>query len=519
MKEYILSNREAQAVDNYTINKLGFSGKNLMQNAGHYVAMKAKKLLDHVPGSRIEIFCGTGNNGGDGFVGADKLHEWGAHTHVWIIGSEEKIKGDAEHFYQQISEQPINIDFIQSADDLKKISDLHGSDLIIDALLGTGMKGKVKGIYADIIQAMNNAERPILAVDIPSGINGDTGKKGGIAVKAVRTITMGFLKRGLLYNDGPFHSGKVVVGDLGYPKKSYSVLEDETFLFHLQNIEDKLPKIPYDTYKHRMGKVLCFTGSPGMTGAAIMVSRAAQRSGAGLVVNAIPEDLNYIFETQLIEGLSHPVSQSEEQTFCLESLKDSREKIDWSDVVVFGPGVSGTSSALEFGAELITELDKPVIIDADGLKIFRENPELLNNADNIIITPHIGELSYITGESVATIKENIIDFGRDFAKKHSCTMVLKGPHTISFSRDGRAAVNTTGNPGLATGGTGDILTGMIAAFAAQCNDPFDAAVIGVATHGAAADKAVKDLGFRALIAGDLLKYIPKVLKQYDEILH
>ncbi|HMA63382.1 MAG TPA: NAD(P)H-hydrate dehydratase [bacterium] len=517
MKEYILSNKEAQAVDNYTMGELGYSGKQLMKKAGGYVAMKVKKMLDHVPGSRIEIFCGTGNNGGDGFVAAGELSDWGAHVHVWVVGSQDKISGDALHYYNRIKDDNQNIDFLKEAKDQERIQDLHGSDLIIDALLGTGLKGEVRGLYADLIDMINNSNRPVLSVDIPSGINGDTGLKGGKAVKAIKTVTMGFLKRGLLYNDGPDYSGKVIVGDLKYPQESYDILDHETYLFKKEDLNKFLPKIAFDVYKHRMGKILCYCGSPGMTGAAVLVSKAAQRSGAGLVISAIPASLNTIMEIKLTEGLSFPVDESENHTFDKASLKSSREKIDWSNTIVFGPGVSGKKEVMEFGLELVKTVQKPFVIDADGLKIFKTNLNLLENLDKPILTPHIGELSYITDESVADIKENIIDFGRQFAQKYSCILVLKGPHTITFSPEGKAAVNSTGNPGLATGGTGDVLTGIIAALVGQGLKPFDAAASAVSIHGAAADEAVKHLGFRGLIAGDLLKYIPEIFKQFDEL--
>ncbi|MCF7740883.1 MAG: NAD(P)H-hydrate dehydratase [Candidatus Marinimicrobia bacterium] len=519
MKEYILSNKEAQAVDDYTMGELGYSGKELMKKAGGYVAMKAKNLLNHVPGSRIEIFCGTGNNGGDGFVAAGELSDWGAHVHVWIVGTEDKISGDALYYYNKIKDDNQSINFLKKAEDLENIQDLHGSDLIIDALLGTGLKGDVRGLYADLIDMINNSNRPVLSVDIPSGINGDTGLKGGKAVKAVKTITMGFLKRGLLYNDGPDYSGKVIVGDLKYPQESYDILDYETYLFKKEDLKKFLPKIAFDVYKHRMGKVLCYCGSPGMTGAAVLVSRAAQRSGAGLVISAIPASLNTIMEIKLTEGLSFPVKESEKHTFCKTSLESSREKIDWSNTIVFGPGVSDKKEVMDFGIELLNTAQKPFVIDADGLKIFKDNLDLIKKLDSPILTPHIGELSFITGESVDEIKENIIDFGRDFAQKYGCILVLKGPHTITFSPEGTATVNATGNPGLATGGTGDVLTGIIAALVAQGLDPFDATASAVSVHGAAADEAVNHLGFRGLIAGDLLKYIPEILKQYDELKH
>jgi len=517
MKEYILSNQEAQEIDDYTMGELGVSGADLMRKAGNYVALKAKKTLTQIPGSRIDIFCGTGNNGGDGFVAGEKLIEWGAHVHLWVVGKDEDIEGEALHYYQQTTDnQPIEVSFLLNQKSLQEIDNLHGSDLIIDALLGTGLKGEVRGIYTDIIKKINDNERPVISVDIPSGINGNTGKKGGIAVEADETVTMEFLKRGLLYNDGPTYCGEVVIADLQYPDESYEILDNKVWLFHQEHIPEKLPAIPFDTYKHRRGKILSFVGSEGMSGAGILVSKAALRTGSGLVVNAVPESINYVFENQVTEALSFPLPESQNKTLCKESFEASQEKIDWSNVIVFGPGVGEFEEVLEFGKELIKETNQQFVIDADGLKVFKDDLALLHKLDNPVLTPHPGELAYITGESVSEVKDDIIEFGNDFVEEYNCTLVIKGPHTLTISPHD-AAVNATGNPGLATGGTGDVLTGIIASLIGQNLSPFDAAATAVSIHGTAADKAVKDLGFRGLIAQDLLKYIPKVLQQYDEI--
>ncbi|MFP4548837.1 MAG: NAD(P)H-hydrate dehydratase [Fidelibacterota bacterium] len=519
MKEYVLSNSEAKRVDDYTINQLGISGRELMKTAGKFITIKSKIFLKHVPGSRIDVFCGTGNNGGDGFVAAAELQDMGAFVNVWIIGDEDKIFGDARYFLDKCKEEYVVIETINNNKDFKKLDKLHETDLIIDALLGTGIKGEVKGLMKKAIELINNIEHPVkhpvLAIDIPSGINGDTGLISGVAVKAMKTVTMGFLKRGLLYNDGPKHTGQIILADLKYPDESFTVLDSDTFYFHKYDLVRIFPDIRYDTYKHQMGKVLVVGGSKGMTGAAYMSSMAAQRSGAGLVVCAIPESLNEIMETKLTEVMTLPLKESSEQTFCPDSLPGLQEKIDWADVIIFGPGLSDNSEALTFGKKLIQQIDKPVVIDADGLKIFHDDLNLLKNNDNIILTPHVGEFAKLIQTNAETIRVDRIKYAKEFVKEYKCQLLLKGAHTISVNTNLDTAVNSTGNPGMATGGSGDILTGIIAGFIAQGIEKFDAVNAAMALHGYAADRARREVGIRGLIATDLLEFIPKVLKEFD----
>ncbi|HQC61979.1 MAG TPA: NAD(P)H-hydrate epimerase, partial [Candidatus Marinimicrobia bacterium] len=299
MPEFILSNAEASAIDRYAIEELQIPGTELMFKAGNFVALKAKKLIQDIPNSRIDLFCGTGNNGGDGFVAALLLSEWGANCIIWLIGDPQNIKGDARHFYQKWVENKQTIRYIKTAEDFEEYSDLPESDLIIDAMLGTGFRGEVQGIIADVIRRINNINLPVIAVDIPSGVNGDTGEVRGDAVKADYTVTMGFLKRGLLFYPGKRFAGEIVVVDLGYPRKAFDILNEKTFLIGKQDVKKVIPPIAEDTYKHRQGKVLIIAGSPGMTGAATLCALGAMRSGAGLVVNAIPKSLNPIMEVKL----------------------------------------------------------------------------------------------------------------------------------------------------------------------------------------------------------------------------
>lgn len=518
MPEFILSNAEASAIDRYAIEELQIPGTELMFKAGNFVALKAKKLIQDIPNSRIDLFCGTGNNGGDGFVAALLLSEWGANCIIWLIGDPQNIKGDARHFYQKWVESKQTIRCIKTAEDFEEYSDLPESDLIIDAMLGTGFRGEVQGIIADVIRRINNINLPVIAVDIPSGVNGDTGEVRGDAVKADYTVTMGFLKRGLLFYPGKRFAGEIVVVDLGYPRKAFDILKEKTFLIGKQDVKKVIPPIAEDTYKHRQGKVLIIAGSPGMTGAATLCALGAMRSGAGLVVNAIPKSLNPIMEVKLTEALTAPLPESSQQTFCLESLTAIQSRLEWSDVVVFGPGVSDSFEVQEFGRQLITKCHKPLVIDADGLRIFHNNLELIGTIEDLTITPHRGEFAMMTGIAVAEVNKNVIEVARDFVRKYPCTLVLKGAPSVVVSSTGVVAVNSTGNPALATGGTGDVLTGIIAAFRAQGLNSFDAAMAGTSIHGLAGDWGRKKLGVRAFIASDLLDYLPLILRRLDRVI-
>ncbi|MDD5229842.1 MAG: NAD(P)H-hydrate dehydratase [Candidatus Marinimicrobia bacterium] len=517
MNELILTNAEAATVDRYAIDELKIAGTQLMFRAGSFVAQRAKKMVQDVPNSRIDIFCGTGNNGGDGFVAAAQLTEWGANCVIWLIGEPEKIKGDALHFYQKCEENKPTIRLIKTLSDLESYHDLQESDLIIDAMLGTGFRGEVRGVLADAIRLINKTNLPVIAVDIPSGVNGDTGEVNGEAVKATCTVTMGFLKRGLLFFPGKRYAGEIAVVDLGFPRKAFNVLGENTYLISKQDVKKVIPPIAEDTYKHRQGKVLIIAGSPGMTGAATLCALGAMRSGAGLVVSAIPQSLNPIMEVKLTEALTAPVPESPQQTLCLESLPALGTRLEWSDVVVFGPGVSDNSAVQEFGRKLIKECHKPLIIDADGLRIFHNNLELIRTIDDLIITPHHGEFAMMTGVAIETVNRNVIDVARDFVRNYPCTLVLKGAPSVVVSSSGVVAVNSTGNPALATGGTGDVLTGIIAAFRAQGLDSYNAALAGTSIHGLAGDWARKKLGVRALIASDLLDYLPMILRRLDKV--
>lgn len=519
MKEYVLTNSEAAAVDRYAIEVAGIPGIELMRKAGHYVALRAKKMLKDLANRRIDIFCGTGNNGGDGFAAALELTEWGASVTVWIVGNPHKIKGDAQYFYDGCCQQKIRVNVIGKESNLPpELKRLGETDLIIDALLGTGFRGSVEGLLAEIIHLINHARQPVIAVDIPSGVDGDTGQVQGIAIQANVTVTMGFLKRGLLFYPGKRQAGEIVVVDLDYPAKAFTTLPEETFLISKSDVKRVFPPIYEDTYKHRQGKLLILAGSAGMTGAACLCAQAAMRTGAGLVVCAVPRSLFPILATKLTEVLTLPVTESAAQSLCAASIAEARDRIEWSDVVVFGPGVSTHPEVTAAGLSLFQNCPRPLVVDADGLKIFKDRLEIIRNIPALILTPHHGEFAFMTGWDIAAIRKSPIDWGRRFVAQYPCTLVLKGAPTVVVSPQGQVAINPSGNPGLASGGTGDVLTGIIATLWAQGMPAFEAAYSAVAIHGLAADWARKKLGVRALIASDLFDYLPLVLRRLEKVI-
>ncbi|PIS30781.1 MAG: bifunctional ADP-dependent NAD(P)H-hydrate dehydratase/NAD(P)H-hydrate epimerase [Candidatus Marinimicrobia bacterium CG08_land_8_20_14_0_20_45_22] len=517
MKEFVLNNQESHQINRFAIEKLGISGRELMWKAGGFVSLKAKKILKDVPNSRIDFFCGVGNNGGDGFAAAGNLSDWGANVFCWLLGDDEKIKGDAAFFYDQCINKGVPIRKIATNEDILELDELAETELIVDAIFGTGFKGDIPEIISKVIQKISESNQPVLSVDIPSGVNGDTGQVGNCAVNADWTITMGFLKRGLLFYPGKKYAGEVFVVDLNYPKKSFEIFPNETFLISRNQVKNILPLIPEDTYKHRQGKALIIAGSPGMTGAATLAGMATLRGGAGLVVVAVPESLNPIMEVKLTEAMTIPVPESSDHTFNVSSLDSLKARIEWSDVVAFGPGVSTHSEVIEFGKKLLVASKKPLIVDADGLRIFKDDLDQIRKIDDLILTPHHGEFSMITGIPVQKIAERTIDIARQFAMKYSCTLVLKGAPTVIADRNGAVAINPTGNAALATGGTGDVLTGLITAFRAQGISSFDASIAAVSIHGTAGDLGKIRYGTRSFIAGDLFEFIPKVLKKLERL--
>ncbi|MFQ6608719.1 MAG: NAD(P)H-hydrate dehydratase [Fidelibacterota bacterium] len=507
----ILSTQEARAVDHHTSQNLGVKGEILMQNAGAAIAEKVRKIFTSEGSKSIIVLCGKGNNGGDGYAAAELLVAEGFNCNVVSTVAIQEITGDARIFHDRCIEKGLAMDYLTNPGEVP-FSDY---DLILDALLGTGIKGQVREDKASWIQAINSADVPVLAVDIPSGVNGDNGQISGLAVKADCTVTMGFLKQGLVLEPGASLAGEIVVADIGYPERAFNVLESQKELFKQSLAQQYLTTPEPHTYKHRQGKVLVIAGSRGFTGAGCLAAEAALRTGAGLVIAAVPASLNFIYESKLTEVITTPLADGGSGQFRLADLRMIEEKLKWCDALIIGPGLGTEKESLDFAKEVINKCDKPMVIDADALKLFHEDLNLFNKLkSSFVITPHYGEAAQLFQVKKDIVSTDPFDFVLKGWKEIGGTFVLKGAPTL-VATDGSVTANISGHQGLATGGSGDVLSGVIGSFLAQGLRPAEAARIGVFIHGKAADKLLSTHGFRGLIAGDLLSILPSILIAYE----
>lgn len=509
--------RQMREIDSETINKLGIPGIVLMENAAAAVVKEIETILQEMQYRSIVVFCGKGNNGGDGFAIARRLYNMGANVLVVVLADREEIKGDARINLEIIEKMDLKI--VQVLDDsfLEEIAaSLYLCDLVVDAILGTGAKGDITGVMRDIIHLINTSGKRVIAVDIPSGVNGDTGEVCGIAVNADVTVTFGLPKLGLLTYPGAGYVGRLVVADISIPDK---IIEERNI--HINTIDNEyvrelLPVRNSDSHKGDYGKVFIVAGSRGLTGAAAMSASAAVRSGAGLVTVGCPASLNDILEVKLTEEMTLPLDDNMNgvlSTGCIDKILTRLEK---SDVILYGPGLSADPSISAILEAILAQSVKPVIIDADGINALAANINILREAKcPVVLTPHPGEMSRLTGIAVRDIQANRIHIAKDFAQKWNTVIILKGARTVVALPAGDVYINCTGNPGMATGGSGDVLAGVIAAFMGQGIPVAEAAIAAVYIHGLAGDIAAERYGEYSLKATDIIEALPEAFKRLE----
>lgn len=527
----VVTTEEMKEIDRKTIAS-GVPSIELMENAGRAVARAIKSRYSPLKGKRVSIFCGKGNNGGDGLVVARLLVKEKVKIRAFLLARKEELKKNPKINLKRTLKQKVKIIEIDSSRRLEKFEqEVKKSDLIVDAILGTGIKGAPKGIEAETIKFINILKKPVVSVDIPSGVEGSTGKVSGEAARADLTITFGLPKIGLVVYPGAEYVGELEVADIGIPKK---FLEDEKIRVNLitkEEISSYLrPRRP-DTHKGTYGHLFVIAGSVGMTGAATLTSQAASlcfgalRSGVGLVTLGIPEGLNEIMEIKLTEGMTLPLPETKKKTLSLKAEKKIIEFSKKTDALALGPGLSINKETQRLVRDLIKKISLPMVIDADALNALASNLSILR-APNFelrtpsselrtlrIITPHSGEMARLIGKKAKEVQENRIKVAGDFARKYKVIVVLKGARTVIANPEGDIYINPTGNPGMASAGVGDVLTGMIGSFLAQRKESLEAAKIGVYLHGLAGDLACQEKGEEPLIASDILEKLPQAFKQ------
>ncbi|WP_105615013.1 NAD(P)H-hydrate dehydratase [Vallitalea okinawensis] len=496
----VVYNSQMRLIDESAIKDYGIPGIILMENAAISVV---NAVETYKQSGKILIFCGQGNNGGDGFAVARHLNQKHYQVEVFIIGVTEKIVGDAKINYDMLEPLGINVTLISQHYPIENLNQIIGtSDLVLDCIFGTGLSREVTGVYLDVINMVNAYSSYTIAVDIPSGINGDTGEIMGVAIKADETVTFALPKIGNLLYPGAYQSGELTVADIGIPQNIPRIEEANIFTLTKEEAYSKLPKrFPWSN-KGSFGKVSLIAGSKNMTGAAILSGKAAYRIGSGLVRLIIPEDIQPIIQQGLAEAVTLPYG-IDGSGYIIN--RDTFEQLcTQSTVIGIGPGLGQEDYAYDFLQDIIKKSQCPLVIDADGLNLIANNKDLLKRCSNqIIITPHIGEMSRLTGKSIAWIKGNPIDTASEFSKEYGVVCVLKDARTIVSIPDGEVYINQTGNQGMSTAGSGDVLTGIICGLIAQGVSVNEAAFLGVYFHGASGDWVAKENGMRALMAGDL----------------
>lgn len=509
----VVTAEEMRQIDQQTIQGIGIPGIVLMEYAGKAVFEVIQK---HFSGcQRVAVVVGKGNNGGDGLVAARLLARAGYSVQVTLVSPRDQFSGDALTNLQIT--QNLNLPIVQahSEIDLDQLGHQFSQcDLIVDAIFGTGLRGAVGGLAGNIITRINESSCPIVAIDLPSGLQTNTGATGGACINATFTVAIGLPKRGLLLHPGAEAAGNVEIADIGFPP---SVIDAQDIQVNWTQSSDAAELIPpryCNSHKGTYGRVFVTAGSTGMTGAAALTSQAASRVGAGLVTVGVPRSLNPVLEVKLTEVMSLPLPESNDGTLALDAGIPIREFILSSgSVLAMGPGLSQHPETGALVHNLIRECECPMVIDADGLNaLAKSRNSLLSLRSDTVLTPHPGEMARLIDGTVAEIERDRIGVAQQFAQEHNITLVLKGAPTVVASGNGKVWINSTGNPGMATGGMGDVLTGVITGFLAQKLSSRDAAILGVYLHGLAADIAVESIGVHGLMARDVLEALPKAIQ-------
>jgi hydroxyethylthiazole kinase-like uncharacterized protein yjeF len=493
-----------RALDRHTIETLGVRGDLLMENAGRAVA---NEVLAHVvPGATVVVVCGTGNNGGDGFVVARHIHALGVPVRAVLLGEERAVRGDAATHLKLAVEAGVTIESGRWR--------APAAGVLVDAIFGTGLARDVEGPAAASIRRINaarygrGAALRVVAVDLPSGVCADTGQILGVAVRADATVTFGLPKVGLALEPGRSLAGRVRVARIGIGDRAPGVTCD-TELWTRAEAGARLPDRPAAGHKGSFGHALIVAGSEGKTGAAALAAEGAGRIGAGLVTIACPAGLNDILEMKCTEAMTAPVPDTDARALAAGAEEAVLALAATRDAVGLGPGLGMAAETAALVGSVAKRLEKPLVIDADGLRAFAGEPGRLRaRPAPTVLTPHPGEAARVLGTTAAAVNRDRVGSARGLARESGAVVLLKGAASVVASPEGWAVVNPTGGPALGSGGTGDVLLGMVAGLLAQGVEEFEAAALAAFVHGLAGDRIAARIGDSGLLAGDLAREIP-----------
>jgi hydroxyethylthiazole kinase-like uncharacterized protein yjeF len=520
----VVTAEEMRRIDRETIEEYGVPGIVLMERAGLSVAAKIRELYEK---RKVIVLAGGGNNGGDGLVAARDLFSRGWNVKVLLLSIEAGLSADCLLQYRMAKKSGVPVEFRKALTG----GDLH-SAVVVDAIFGTGINKPVTPPLSDLIGFLNRADCPVISVDIPSGISADTGVVMGDAVRADVTVTFGLAKAGHFLHPGAEYTGRLFVEDIGFPPERLRSEDLAMQTFERDDAAALLPERPEYSYKGDYGHVLVVAGSRGKTGAALMTAKSCLRTGAGMVTIGVPESLADIFQSRVTEEMILPLPDNGSGIVSEEAYKEITGFLNGrGDVLAVGPGLTSGSEISRLIERLLTTVTVPSVLDADALNALSGRSEILAKAKApLVLTPHPGEMARLLMETGSRaqggkgrrerdpraweaglrtlVERDRIGAARSFAEKTGIYLVLKGVPTVIAGPEGGIFLNTSGNPGMATAGAGDVLTGVIAAFLGQGLNPLDASLLGVYIHGLSGDIGTAEKGMHSLIAADIIDHLP-----------
>ncbi len=505
----VLNAAQMREADRQTIDEIGIPSMVLMENAGRQVVAALEAAYDDLQDRHVAVLCGPGNNGGDGFVVARTLHQRGVDVSIFVLVATSAIKGDARQNVEILGRLGLTV--VEIADEQAwelHFSEISACDLIVDAIFGTGLRGPVAGMLETVVADINGSGIPVTAIDLPTGLSADRAEPLGDCIRAGLTVTLAAPKLPLVLPPGESQAGNIVVADIGIPPEVIENLSGPRLdLLTRESMREMIHPREADSHKGDFGRVLIVAGSRGKTGAAHLAAVGALRSGAGLVTVATPRCCQPIVAALGAEYMTLPLDETAAGHVGLPAL-DTVLSFE-PDAIAVGPGLGTGPEVTAFVEGLLDRGEMPIVLDADALNALTSDVARLQGDGSrpVIITPHPGEMARLAGTTADAVQSNRLEVARDFAGSHQLYVVLKGYRTLIATPDGKVFINPLGNPGMATGGTGDVLTGVVAAWLAQLLDAEAACKIGVYLHALAGDLAEADEGEIAMTAGDLAAHL------------
>ncbi len=516
----LVTGTQMAQIDRCSIEEHGVPGLELMERAGAEVVEVIRDRWDGLEGLSAAVVCGKGNNGGDGLVVARLLHEAGVAVRVFLTSPKEAQSPDTTHNLSRLADAGLAAEPYPMSEE--GTAALQQADVIVDAILGTGFRGSLRPELAGVIEQINAAGQHVVAVDLPSGVEADTGQVPGVCVSASVTVTFGLAKIGHLFFPGRSFCGDLELTDIDFPPQAVATCPTRTFLISAEAVAALIPNRAPDAHKGSCGSVAVIAGSVGMSGAAALTADSALLCGAGRVSLGVPASLNDIMEIKLTEVMTRPLPEvKRRRCLSLRALGEIEAMLEKTDCLAVGPGLGTYRETAELVRRLLTRQlgggDRlPIVIDADGINAFSGFTDILKQgalAHPLVLTPHVGEFARLTGTDKAALCEQPLEHARAFATEYGVILVLKGAPTLVALPDGRVMVNPTGNAGMATAGSGDVLTGTVAGLIAQGLPADDAACVGVFLHGLSGDLARERLGQWGMKAGDISRCLPEAVSQ------